>query len=1650
MLRRSRQRDVVLWLAALVLFLGVGLAVLLSEQPTGSLAGQVELPAGVVPEDVRVIVAGPVTRSASLALDGEYRLDRLPVGEYQVTVQGSGLETVGSEGSVLVQEGATVRIPTLRPQLVAPGLYLYSTSQVFTTAEPVRLQWRATSLGWVQFSLYRFSLTELQGSSLLQDLADAGYGSLDPALYPTLRRELVRSWQQPVPRRPGEGWAVQTVELGILPPGAYWVEAEGREPLVQTAAPLPRSVRVSGTESFHWFLVSDLGLIQKQDATQLVVQAVHLRELRPLSGIQIQVFGEWGDPLTATTDAEGLARFGLPAGEGSSVVVYGRSADNTLQALSRSYAYGWNQPHRIYAYTDRPLYRPGQTVYFRALVREQTRLTPPPAGQPVQLTLTAPNGDVLSEQTLATNAFGSVHGEFQLPEEAPLGSYGLEWQVSQPQGSSREYTSFQVEAYRKPEFAVAVVPDRPWLVRGGSLKVQVEAKYLFGAPVATAQLRYRVYSSPDWSLRYGLLPRSAEEDYFADDLGEEQGYYGGYGQLVAEGEGVTDAQGRAAFHLPRLLANLDWEEDSYWGPQEVQQLRIEVEVTDISRRTVTGSARAWVTAGEFALFAEVNRHLPAPGDTLTYRLQARDYDGRPVSATGELSLERWRWDPKSSTYQWQGTLLRQPFQIVNGEGSLTLSLLADLEPGDYRVRLTAWDPRRQSALHRWRERVQEVDYLWVVEPGSPLQSWGSLPSLEVVADRQIYQVGEEAQILIVSPLPDVPVLVGIEGSRLHQVQVLRLQGHTATLRLPIRGDYRPNLYVTATAIGPERRLYQNETLLRVSPLDRFLQVELQTDKPTYHPGETAQIQIRTCDAQGQPVSAEVSLGIVDNALYLLRPDSTPDIRRFFYGRQDNQVTTTTSFPQQYPGGADKLAGQVREDFRDTAAWFPDLVTDADGLAQVQVRWPDNLTTWRLTARAATADTQVGSALATVSVSKDLLVRLAAPRFFRVGDQLTLAAIVQNRTGQAQTVEVRLEVPVPAGGILKLQGPERQRLTVPAQGAGRVEWPLQVLGAGDTSLRVWAGGDGLQDALQLQIPSQPFGAAHRFSQVGQLGTPSGLREGDSSSLELPLDWPATWVPGSRQLHLELAASPAATLLGPLDYLVEFPYGCTEQTLSRFLPALAVAQVSEQLGLNLRCCYAYGTLTGTATPTRLQTLERLPRVLRSGLQRLEESQNYDGGWGWWAYDRSSPYLTGYVLQGYHLAQAAGYALKDWRVRQALDYLAAQLAQPQALSPDLRAFVAYSLSLWDPALVTTDLPPPAQLSTFGLAYRGLAALQLGQRNTAQADLDQALQRRQQDPQGRWFIPAASSKDSVPLTRTATQERSTYDDMEVAGPLLQLAVRLQDDRAAQIADALLQQRQNNRWRTTKATADALLGLSAYYQAQQQQLPGPGEVRVLDGKTGALLDRWQASAGDPRYELDWADAEVGNLSSLRLEKSGAGPLYYSLRGEAFVPNPLPSQAQGFAVSRSYFRLQPQPQLNGEIRYREQPLRPGDAVRAGEMLLARLTVEAERDSHYVVIEAPLPSGAEIASGTPSHWREQDPREFTAPDYWWDWFWTHQENRDDRVAFFSTELKRGRHEFVYLFRPEIPGQFQVAPALAEEMYDPSRYGRSAPYSLRVLP
>jgi hypothetical protein len=579
-------------------------------------------------------------------------------------------------------------------------------------------------------------------------------------------------------------------------------------------------------------------------------------------------------------------------------------------------------------------------------------------------------------------------------------------------------------------------------------------------------------------------------------------------------------------------------------------------------------------------------------------------------------------------------------------------------------------------------------------------------------------------------------------------------------------------------------------------------------------------------------------------------------------------------------------------------------------------------------------------------------------------------------------------------------------------------------AGDTTVRVFAQADQLQDAMQLQIPSQAYGTVVRDSQQ------RSLTQLQSEVTRLEVSVPQQVVPGSIDWQIQLAANPAAELLGALDYLVQYPYGCTEQTLSRFMPGVAVAQASRTLGI----------------PLQSKTLAKLPATLTDGLQRLKDLQNADGGWGWWLRDSSNPYLTSYVLIGYHRAEAAGYAIDP---ETALKFLQKQVVSA-AISSDQKMFAEYALSLYDKGSVQRILAvDPQTLSTFGQAYRVLALITAGDRQTAQVELDALIKQVSKEKSYVGFQKAALASSTRPLW-----ERFTYLDAEIAGPMLQAATILNHPRADDLARWILSLRSGNRWLTTKETADAIVGLTTYYESLAAENPAEYTVEIRNLATGAILGEWTPTAASPYQVISLSPPDLTSdrlqpgSQTIEIEKRGSGPLYFSSDLEAFsvaaAGTQLGGSSQGFKVTRQYYTLTPQPQADGSLIYTEQELK--GAIPAGETLLGRITVESDRDSNYVMVEEPLPSGAEVTS--------QDPQQLTGDGeentYWWDWFWVEQDVRDNRITFFSTELPQGKHEFVYLFRPEIPGEFSVPPTQVEEMYDPrQRFGQSLSRTLQVV-
>ncbi len=383
---------------------------------------------------------------------------------------------------------------------------------------------------------------------------------------------------------------------------------------------------------------------------------------------------------------------------------------------------------------------------------------------------------------------------------------------------------------------------------------------------------------------------------------------------------------------------------------------------------------------------------------------------------------------------------------------------------------------------------------------------------------------------------------------------------------------------------------------------------------------------------------------------------------------------------QVKPGNDVVQPKVRKAFPDTAFWAPCIHTDTQGHARVTLTFPDSLTTWRTTVRAVTPDTKAGASINRVIVRKNIIVRMGTPRFMRKGDELTIPVIVHNYLDQAKQIQISLEV----HGLDTLAGTPQQ-ITVPSKGG----WHSAVASEGVAGRDGNVAGQGPDqqesDALEITFPVEPVGVAQKLNQTGVIEEANG-------QTTTAITFPANTDAAAHSLHVEVSPSIAGSLFSALDYLTSYPYGCTEQTMSSFLPNVIVAETLKKLNLS----------------THIDQAD-LDAKVRAGFDRLADYQHDDGGWGWWKEDDSRVFMTAYVVGG--LAEAKrSYPFNDVQLQmlqKGTAYLQKALAEHPRMIPELRAYVTYALAeadagnvkdsvekLWSPAAIF----PPKDLRLQG----------------------------------------------------------------------------------------------------------------------------------------------------------------------------------------------------------------------------------------------------------------------------------------------------------------------------------------------------------------
>ncbi|MFM7321563.1 MAG: alpha-2-macroglobulin family protein, partial [Armatimonadota bacterium] len=455
-----------------------------------------------------------------------------------------------------------------------------------------------------------------------------------------------------------------------------------------------------------------------------------------------------------------------------------------------------------------------------------------------------------------------------------------------------------------------------------------------------------------------------------------------------------------------------------------------------------------------------------------------------------------------------------------------------------------------------------------------------------------------------------------------KVITVPLRKRSVFVDLPIPASYGANVTVSACTVRDKHFAEARETLRLASPA-RDLNVRVEPDRAEARPGATIGCVVTTTDPKGRPVPADFSLAVVDEAVHALRSDDPRSMRRTFYPFRWWSVATHHSFEIGYLDGEDKSTPGIkpRSKFLDTAFWLPEGRTGADGTARLSVPLPDNLTSWRFTVRAATvADTRVGSARAQVRATKPLAVRLELPRVVGVGDRTRVRALIDNGTGSDQSVAVRL----PAAGLFGGGSPVRT-VRVPAGRTGSVEWNLAPESPADLVLQctAWTRDRAYTDGAVSTLTVRPLARQTRWMTAGTLADGRG-------AFVVPI--PSGDIPGERRLVLRISPGIADPLAAAARYLAEYPYGCTEQTLSRALgPVLAA-----------------GAVPGTVPDMQVR------ETGEKALARLARWQHPSGGWGWWEGGADDPFLTAYVLHGLLDLRTAGFWVPGPMVARAVDAL------------------------------------------------------------------------------------------------------------------------------------------------------------------------------------------------------------------------------------------------------------------------------------------------------------------------------------------------------------------------------------------------------------
>lgn len=1491
-------------------------------------------------------------------------------------------------------------------------------------------------------------------------------------------------------------------------------------------------VKMGETTADSFVIRSSIAALTKEGDDEFIFWGQDLKSRRSLTDSMVILYSlqdNRRELIRAPFDSVGIAKTKLT--EEADIALIAHQKDRAivpinLKYLNTGYSYKQFTPKtkqtRYFIFTDRPLYKPGDTVYFKAVLRDDddARYTV----EEGEATAKIYNGyyyegstgnPPLFEKKYPISPDGTIYGEYALPANAKTGYHTLDINVPNRQQHDNYYysewssntISFQVEYFRKPEYSIDIETDQTEFTAGDKATFKINGTYFSGQPLIGQKVRYTVYSSDYYEYEY-----LADRQYIAQELDNNYRYGYWYGNnKVLEGTAILNNNGEAEVTLDTRTS---------FNNGKSQVFSIEATIDDGSQEPSFARRNLLVYAGEYGIYRTsstygtiVNTPLSLPVSLLPYR---KSIDTSGINLTAKVHRSNWiAYQEKNKNYQSyrkEDEELPQLKAQTDSQGNAKFSF-TPTKIGSYDITLQGKDERGNT--------ISKMFYSYVSSEDQPYYSGQENNELTLTTDKLKYQPGDTVRFNIFSTTPNRDVLLSMERGRLDRYKVVRLNGKKGTAEIPLESTDIPNMYASAMSFS-STDLDSGTVKIPISTDEKKMIINIAPDNKAYGPGETVTLNLSTTNVEGKPIQAEVAFWAVDKAIFELSDNNLGDIFDTFWKERYDSTSWAHSLEGIYVNNAErggcfsretkilmgdgtsknienikpgdtvltrtekdpklikakvrslysakengyiilngdlkitadhilrvnglwKEAGSIqtgdlltneqgkeipvesiewlrgnfdvynleiekyhsffaggvwvhnqkgggRTTFNDTAYWNPSIRSDESGKAQISFKLPDNLTTWTLAAVGATRDTRVGQATNEIVVTKDVIVRPILPNIMRAGDEVTLSALVQNFTQSDQVFDVDLSFD---SGVTEQS--QYSNITLHSNETRQFYWEVKPNKENEKAKLIFSAksknDNNLADIVTKEIPVRPVGFFEQRAQTGD------------GSTKIPVKL----FPDSNNTKSTVTLSLSPTILGTLPsamkYLVNYPYGCIEQTTSRFVPAVIAK--------------ANSGLFSSALEGR-----DIDDMIKKGLERLAVHQQDDGGWAWWYSGRSDQFITAYVIEYVLEAKNSGIEVDEDLLNKARGYLEkntyyeSQTQGEKVLSREENVARIYALTLFGEKGKAQKLTNLEKLSPDILSMAVMANYLNGDKNPDSNGLTRltAMAKHQGESaywEGGNKLNFASKDSSTALAIRAIVLAQGDRDLAVKG-----------------AKYLTRNRKANYWSNTFATAQVIRAITDLANTGSELSPNYSYTVLLDDKEitrGTVINSTQQIQD---IELPTKDIKpTGSIISIT--KTGDGQLYSTLLVNEFHTDRNSKAADhGLKVTRDYIN----------DKGRQYSLAVGDTV------TVNITVSGlKTNENYGVIADELPAGLIPINRTLKNQQNGNDPYYS---YYYSYDVSDRDITENGIVLSLYQIAQGVRTYSYQARVISAGVFTAPPASASLMYAPEIYGRSDAQTIEI--